>query len=210
LLGAKTEISRLLDDLYRSHAYRRTLIVSRACGGCPVHREEGTADLQYSEPLAQGIEEVVSYDNTLFRERFAHLNIAGPVILPLTEPAETGTIMTILGDLVATFGIREIAVPERFRAETPALMRLHSRASDGILLLHSLEEDAARPSPYRIARATLLPQDRAPEPVFLLDRPLHILLTPASVPDPFHPGRRLVDTGTNILTIDQFKAGARA
>ena len=67
----------------------------------------------------------------------------------------------------------------------------------------------ARPSTYKLARATLLPEDHAPELVFLLDRPLHILLAPLSVDDPFHPGRRLIDTGTNILTIDQFKSGAR-
>jgi len=209
LLGGKTEISRLLDDLYRSHAPRRTLIVSRACGGCPVHREEGTVDLRYSEPLAQGIEEVIPYDSSLFQERFPHLNIAGPVIVPLPEVASSGLVLAILGDLVATFGIREIAVPDRYRAVTPGLMRLHNRASDGVLLLQSLEEDVARPPTYKLARATLLPEDCALETIFLLDRPLHILLAPASVADPFHYGRRLIDTGTNILTIDQFKLGAQ-
>jgi ATP-dependent DNA helicase RecQ len=88
-------------------------------------------------------------------------------------------------------------------------MRIHGRASDGILLLQSLEEDTARPSTYKLARTTLLPKDHAPESVFLLDRPLHILLAPSSVADPFRPGRRLIDTGTNILTIDQFMSGAR-
>ena len=209
LLSGKAEISGLLDDLYRSHAHRRTLIVSRACGGCPVHRERGTVDLQYSEPLAQGIEEVVPYDSTLFRQRFVHLNVAGPIIVPLPEAASSGLIMEILGDLVGTFGIREIAVPDRYRVETPGLMRIHSRASDGIVLLQSLQEDTARPSTYKLARTTLLPEDHAPESVFLLDRPLHILLAPSSVADPFHPGRRLIDIGTNILTIDQFMSGSR-
>ena len=208
LLSGKTEISRLLDDLYRSHAHHRTMIVSRACGGCPVHREEGTVDLQYSEPLAQGIEEIVPYDASLFRDRFPHLNISAPVIVPLPDAASSQTVLAILGDLVATFGIREIATPDRYRAATPALMRLHSRASDGILLLQSLEEDIVRPSAYKLARASLLPPDYAPEPVFLLDRPLHILLAPASVADPFRRGRRLIDTGNNILTIDQFISGS--
>lgn len=209
LLSGRAEISCLLDDLYRSHARHRTLIVSRACAGCPVHRRDGTVELEYPEPLAQGIDATTPYDSSLFRQRFPHLNIAGPITMPLPETFDTSVVTAIFIHLVATFGIREVAISDRFRDETPALMQLHNRADDGILLLQSLEEDVNRPSSYQTARTTLLTVDWACESIFLLDRPLHIVLTPESLLDPFHPGRRLIDTGTNILTIDQFNAGAR-
>jgi hypothetical protein len=209
LLSGKVEVSSVLDRLYRSHAPRRTLIVSPACGGCPIHRKMGTVDLAYREPLAYGIENVTPCDTSLFRERFEHLNVAGPVILPLAEPVDTAEIMTILEDLVATFGIREVAVSEIFRAGTPDLGHLHRRAGDGIMLIQSLEEEASCPPSYRIARATVVSGGVAPWHIFLLGRPLHIILAPISTPDPLHRGRRLADTGTNILTVDQFKLGAR-
>jgi hypothetical protein len=210
LLSGKVEVSGLLDRLYRNYAPGRTLVVSPACGGCPVHRQLGTFDLEYTEPSAYGIEETTPFDAGLWRERFPQLNIAGPVILPLAEPVDRATTMSILSDLVALFGIREIAVPEAFRASSPEFGRLHKRSADGILLIQSLEEEeTGRPSSYKLARATLLCDARVPPHVMLMDRPLHIVLTPVSTRDPSHCERRLADTGSNILTVEQFKQGAR-
>lgn len=209
LLGGTTEVSVLLDHLYRSHQPGRTLIVSRACGGCPVHRQMGTVELEYAEPLASGIEDVVPCDTSLFSVRFPHLNLAGQVIIPLPEPLDPLVILDVLSDCVATFGIREIAVPDTFRTSGSGLRFLHGRTPDGILLVQSLEEEAKRPSAYKLARATLLANGPVPESIFLVDKPLHIVLLPESVPDPLHVGRRLVDTGTNVLSFDQFRAGAR-
>jgi len=209
LLGGDVEVSSLLDDLYRSHARRRTLIVSRACGGCPAHRREGSVDLNYAEPFAHGIDAIDPVDTAVFRERFPHLNVAAPILIPLAEPLETGIIVQILEDLVATFGVREVSIPDRLRSEA-ALQKLHTRASDGIVLLQSLEEEAQRVSAYKLARATVVTSGNVPEAMLLLDRPLHVLLVPSSTPDPFHPGRRIVETGANTLTVDQFKLGARS
>jgi ATP-dependent DNA helicase RecQ len=209
LLSGKAEISGLLDQLYRNYAPGRTLVVSPACGGCPVHRQLGTLDLEYAEPSAYGIEEALPFDASLWRERFPHINIASPVILPLAEPIDRATTMSILGDLVALFGIREIAVPDAFRASGPEFGRLHKQSADGILLIHSLEEETVRLPSYKLARATLLSGAKVPPHVMQLDRPLHIILTPASTSDPLHRERRLADTGSNILSVEQFKQGAR-
>lgn len=210
LLLGTTEMSTLLDDLYRSHAPRRTLIVSRACGGCPVHRREGTDDLRYTEPFAHGIDAIDPVDISAFQTRFPHLNVAAPILIPMADLSDLNTLIQVLGDLVATFGVREVSVPDRLRSEMPGLDRLHSRASDGLILLQSLEEEAQRTSAYPLARATVVTGGRVPEAMLLLDRPLHVILLPASTPDPFHPERRLIDTGANVLTIDQFKLGARS
>ncbi len=210
LLSGSFEMSSLLDDLYRSHTPRRTMIVSRACGGCPVHRREGTDDLRYAEPFSQGIDVVDPVDISAFMTRFPHLNSAAPILIPLLEPFDLNTLYLLLGDLVGTFGVREISVPDRLRRGMPALNRLHSRASDGLVLLQSLEEEGHRAFSYPLARATVVTEHRMPEAILLLDRPLHIILLPASTPDPFHLDRRLVDTGANVLTTDQFKIGARS
>jgi superfamily II DNA helicase RecQ len=210
LLSGNIEISNLLDDLYRSHAPRRTLVVSRACGGCPVHRLEGTDDLNYAEPFAHGIDVVDRQDSSEFSTRFPHLNVSAPILIPMSDPFDSNTLLQVLGDLVATFRVREISVPEHLRSDVPALNKLHTRASDGLVLLQSLEEEVHRTSSYSLARATVFTAHRIPEAILLLDRPLHVILLPASTPDPFHPVRRLVDTGANVLTIDQFKLGARS
>lgn len=210
LLTGAVEMSILLDDLYRSHAPRRTLIVSQACGGCPVHRQEGTKDLQYAEPLAHGIKVTEPVDVSAFKARFPHINLAAPILLPMAEPLNTAVMLQVLGDLVGSFGVREISVPDCFRSDAAALHRLHTRTSDGIILLQSLEEEVQRPSSYPLARATIITGDRVPEAMLLLDRPLHVILLPESTQDPFHLQRRLVDTGANVLTIDQFNLGARS
>lgn len=209
LLGGEIEISHLLDQLYRNHALGRTLIVSTACGGCSVHRRAGKKDLNYLEPLAYGIERVTPCETVSFRKQFPHLNIAGPIVLTLPETIDPASILEILGDLIATFGVREVAVPGAFGAGNPGLKLLHRRASDGILLLQSLEEEASSHSSYQVSRATVLWGGPVPPQILLLDRPLHIILAPASMADPWHTGRKLADTGTNVLSLDQFKLGAR-
>lgn len=209
LLSGKTEVSDLLHDLYTSHAPRRTVLVSRACGGCPVDRRAHHADPFYSEPNSFGIEEVEAPDTSLFRLRFPHLTIASPVIIALPENVRPAQIVDTLADLVSTFGIREIAIPDELRAFN-GIKQLHQRAHDRVLLVQSLEEEAAsQPTVYRVARATVISEGVSAEPLMLLDRPLHIIVATPSAADPFHPSRRLIETGTNILTFDQFRAGAR-
>ncbi|UCI23522.1 protein DpdF [Mesorhizobium sp. B2-8-5] len=209
LLNGKTEVSDLLHDLYTSHKPRRTVLVSRACGGCPADRRTHRADPFYSEPNSFGIEDVEAPDTSLFRLRFPHLSITSPVIIALPEEVRSAQIVDILADLVSTFGIREIAVPDAMR-EFDGIRQLHRRAPDRILLVQSLEEEAAsQPTVYRVARASVIGDHVSAEPLMLLVRPLHIMIATASTADPFHPGRRLIETGNNVLTFDQFKAGAR-
>ncbi|MDG9793529.1 protein DpdF [Brucella anthropi] len=210
LLQGSTEVSSLLDDLYRSHAPRRAMIVSRACGGCPAHRAAGSEDLSYAEPVAQGIDLTTKPDTSAFEERFPHLSVYAPILLPLPAPFDPSQVIRVFEALVATFGIREIGVSDRFRMQTPALNRLHTRSTNGILLLQSMEEERQRMSGFKLARATLLEEGMAVEPMLLLDRPLHVLLLPATTKDPFHPERRLVETDRNTITYDQFMLGARA
>jgi ATP-dependent DNA helicase RecQ len=212
LLGGTVEVSSLLDHLYRSNAPGRSVIVSRSCGGCPAHRREGMANTHYSAPPAYGIEHVGRCDLSLFKARFPQLDLSEPVIMPVEELHEDAVLIALLRDFVSLFAVREIATTAAFRQRTPALATLHKQSEDHIVLLQSLEEEALRPCSYELPRVSVWTGPsgaRLPRHLFTIKRPLHIIIAPASTPDPWNPARRIADTGLNVLSADQFKLGAR-
>ena len=214
LLDGRVEVSALLDGLYRNHAEGRSVVVSKACGGCPQHRREGGAHTYYAEPAAFGIEQVGRPDTGAWRSHFPHLDLGAPIILALPKDDEEGGVPPILGDLVALLGVREVGVTRRFRSRNLDIRALHKRAPDGVLLMQDLEEEEVRgPTSYQLARASVWDaggQQPIPRFLFGMDRPLHVILVAATTPDPWHPQRRLIDTGANVLSFDQFKSGVRA
>jgi superfamily II DNA helicase RecQ len=212
LLGGSLEVSSLLDHLYRSNAPGRSVIVSRACGGCPAHRREGTANTHYSTPPAYGIEHVGQRDVSVFAARFPQLDLRDPVILPVEEPYDDAALIALLKDFVSLFAVREIATTAPFRQRNPALDNLHKQSEDHMLLLQLLEEEALRPPSYELPRVTLWTGAATkvlPNFLFTMKRPLHVVIAPASTPDRWNSERRIADTGSNVLTVDQFKLGAR-
>jgi ATP-dependent DNA helicase RecQ len=212
LLGGTVEVSTLLDHLYRSNMPGRSAIVSRACGGCPAHRREGTLNTHYSAPPAYGIEQVGRRDLSLFAARFPQLDLGEPVILPVEEPYDDAVLIALLKDFVSLFAVREIATTAAFRQRSPALATLHKQGEDHMLLLQSLEEEELRPSSYELPRVSLWTGSQStglPKYLFTLKRPLHVIIAPESTPDPWAPGRRIGETGSNVLSADLFKLVAR-
>jgi len=212
LLSGSTEVSLLLDRLYRSNAPGRSVIVSRACGGCPAHRRARTADTDYSAPPAYGIEQVGRFDLGLFAGRFPQLDLNEPIILAVDDPVDDAVVVGLLRDFVAMFGVREIATSAAFRQRNPALSALHKQSEDHLLLLQTLEEEVLRPSSYELPRVTLWTDATGatlPKHLFIMKRPLHVIMASASTPDPWNFARRIADTGSNVLAVDQFKLGAR-
>jgi ATP-dependent DNA helicase RecQ len=212
LLGGSVEVSDLLDHLYRSNAPGRTVIVSQACGGCTEHRRQRTTNIQYAAPPAYGVEQVGRPDLSLFEIRFPQLNLDQPVILPVEEPFDDAILLALLKDLVAMFAVREIATTAPFRERNLALAGMHKHSHDHVLLLQSLEEEVLRPSSYELARVTLWPASADAGllmQLFAIKRPLHVIVAPESTPDPWNIDRRIAETGSNVLTVDQFKLGAR-
>ena len=211
LLDGKTEFSKLLDHLYRSNAPGRAVIVSRACGGCPVHRRAGTTDIDYPAPPAYGIEQVGQFDLSLFASRFPQLDLSQPIIMPVDEPVHDAVLIGLLNDFVAMFGVREIATSATFRQRNPTLSELYKKSDDHVLLLQTLEEETIHPSSYELPRVTMWTSTAAvpPEYLFTMQRPLHVIITPASTPDRWNTARCIADTGSNVLAVDQFKLGAR-
>lgn len=212
LLSGAVEVSSLFDHLYRSHAPGKSVIVSRACGGCPSHRRESTMNTLYSAPPAYGIEQVGWRDLSPFTTRFPQLNLGAPVILPIEDPHDDAMLVSILKDFVSMFAIGEIATTVAFRQRNPELLALHKHSEDRVLLFQSLDEEALRPSSYNLPRVSLWTGALGaglPSHLFVLKRPLHVIIAPETTPDPWLAGRRISDTGSNVLTVDQFKLGVR-
>jgi ATP-dependent DNA helicase RecQ len=204
------EVGELLHGLYQSYTPGRAVIVSSACGGCPSHRRDRGFNLDYAEPAVSCIERIVTQDISAWMSKFPHLSAAAPIILILPDPWNDATAFSIVSDAVAAFDAREVAISRRFRSATPALKTLHKRSPSGIVLLETLEDEVNRPSSAPLNRVSIL-SEQVPPPlhVFEMLRPLHLIVASASVDDPYHPGRRLGEVGSNTLTLEQFRSGAR-
>lgn len=210
LVTGDYEIGELLSGLYQSYVPGRAIIVSNACGGCPTHRRMGIAATDYSEPAVSGIERIVDQDIRPWNSRFPHLSRAAPIIITLPEPWDDATALSIVSDAVAAFNFSEIGVPLRLRSSSASLQTLHKKSSNGRVILTTLEEEARRPSIMPLMRLTILSeQNYVPPHVFEMMRPLHLIISRASLADPYHPSRFLGEVGTNTLTLEQFRAGAR-
>jgi ATP-dependent DNA helicase RecQ len=209
LVSGNSEVGTLLQRLYQSYEPGRSVVVATSCGGCPVHRREAEANVDYAEPAVFGVSRVPPQDLGGWREIFPHLSQARTVFLLLPDAADAGTIGSVLGEAVALFNVKEIATSRAFRDETPGLRLLHKKAKDGFLMLQTLDLEHKAPPPYPVARISVLMEGDVPSYLLDLERPLHIIVAPTSTPDPWHPGRRLGEVGSNILTLEQFRSGTR-
>ena len=126
LLDGRVEVSALLDRLYRNHAEGRSVVVSKACGGCPQHRREGGAHTHYAEPAAFGIEQVGQIDAGAWRSHFPHLDLRTHHF-GAAKRRRTGWCSANSGDLVASLGVREVGVTGRFRSRNVDITALHKR-----------------------------------------------------------------------------------
>ena len=209
LVTGENEVGTLLQRLYQSYAPGRAVVVSRSCGGCPVHRRDGGTHLDYVEPAVFGIGRVPEQDLSAWRDSFPHLAQARIVFLVLPDPLDPALIASVLQEAVPLFNVKEVAVSDQSRTQIPALQALHKRSADRFLMIQNLDEEARAPGRYPVARVSVVAEGGVPPYLLELDRPLHIVIAAASTPDPWHPGRRLGEVGTNILTLEQFRSGSR-
>jgi ATP-dependent DNA helicase RecQ len=210
LLSGSVENSALLDHLYRSNVPGRTVIVSRACGGCPEHRRHGAVNINYGPPPAYGIEYVGHPELSAFETSFPQLYLGRPVILPIDEQCDDVIYITLLKYFVEMFGVREIGMSTAFRKRHPELDKLHLRSREHVLLFQALEDEELWPSSYELPRVTVWDASAGtdlPRRLFSMKRPLHVIMTPESIRDPWHAHRRIAETGLNVLTADQLKFG---
>jgi hypothetical protein len=210
LLSGSVENSDLLDHLYRSNVPGRTVIVSRACGGCPEDRRHGAGSINYGAPPAYGIEYVGHPELSAFEKSFPHLYLGRPIILPVNEQSDGVSYITLLKYFVEMFAVREIGMSAAFRKYHPELDKLHIWSREQILLFQLLEDEDLWPSSYELPRVTVWDATAGtdlPMRLFSMKRPLHVIMTAESTLDPWNAQRRIAETGLNVLTVGQLKSG---
>jgi superfamily II DNA/RNA helicase len=209
LISGEKEIGSLLKGLYQRYAPGRTVVVSMSCGGCPAHRRDGVRHVDYVEPAVFGIERIVEQNLEVWRASFPHLARHRLVFLVLPEPIDLAIVASVLSDAVSLFNIKDIGVSNGLRAALPELASLHKKAEDPFVMIQDISEEAATPTQYPVARISVATGGYIPPHLLELERPLHIVVAAASMPDPWHPGRRIGDVGVNTLTLEQFRSGSR-
>lgn len=210
LLDGQTEVGGLLQRLYQSYAPGRAVVVSTSCGGCSVHRREGHRALDYAEPAVFGIERILPQRVGPWIDRFPHLSTDHPIVLILPDGADASVALTVVTEAIALLNLTEVGLPRSIIASSAKTIEgLHRTAPRGMVFLQDLEEEARAPTHYPLIRATVVDTGAVPPHIFGLVRPLHLIIAPASTPDPWHPGRRFGEVGPNSLTLDQFRSGVR-
>jgi hypothetical protein len=148
--------------------------------------------------------------------------LPGPLLVSYDAAGgESQCVRTII-DLIKVLvrlGIREIAVPKRWRlyeswpygGQHP-FTRIYREAPEQFVILRSLDEvdDLLLGGPP-VPRVSVLDSDssRNPIPMHLLlaNRPLHIIILPSGCPDHRHPQRRIGDvTPPSVLTIQTMQS----
>ena len=128
-----------------------------------------------------------------------HHAVAGKQLLALTYPVNRDWKRTILDaiKLLVDLGIREVAVPPNWLA-TGVLDKVHTNAPERFVLVRGIAEaEPAGSNGWPLPRlSVMIPADAPfslPESLLLLERPLHLILTPVGTLDGRHPGRKLGD-----------------
>lgn len=207
-LDGTKEMATVLADLYRSDVPDRTVIVSKACRGCP--HDPSAAMLSYQIPSGNGIDWVAPTDLSVWAERFSWLSGTVTILYPREAEDLSARLERAMQALVGVFGLAEVSAPAEAWREAPWMKRLHHAAQTRTLIARYIEEDLNQSAGLPIPRASLLwPWGDQPIPnaVLLLDRPLHVILAPHDVRGD-HPLRFYADTASNMMHLDAFMATA--
>lgn len=207
-LEGRQEMGDILTDLYTVNDSGRAIIVSRTCRGCPA--DPGESRMPYIVPHGQAIRIVEAVDLADWSARFPHLKQTVSVLFSREASGLEAKLERALAALVGTFGIAEVAAPERAWQTKPWLRTLHRRARRRGLIARTVEEGAPDRNALPVPRVTLLwpwARQSIPDDILLLDRPLHVILVPDDIAGD-HPLRPYVDTAENRLFLDNLLATA--
>jgi ATP-dependent DNA helicase RecQ len=206
-IKGEKEMGDALIELYENHKPDRTVIVSKACRGCPAEPMLGeAADVYYQIPVGLGIELTKPCDISEWQNDFPFASLRTVIFYPTGTHQIDDLLEVALDALVSSYGIREVAANASLWRQDKKLRDLHQKVSDKVLIARDLKDDCDAHVMLPVPRATLLlPWDRAPIPEYLilLNRPLHVILAPTDIQGE-HCHKRLIDTNLDALTIQEF------
>lgn len=202
-LDGGVEMGDVLSDLYTVREPGRAVIVSRCCRGCRAVPED--VHVHYTVPSSYAISQVTPVDLSDWRTRFPHLRSRSFVFYGRDTVGNGALLERALSALVGNFGIAEVAAPESAWS-SPWLRNLHRRARIRGLITKTIEEPLGYSGSLPVPRATLLwPWDdqRVPDGILLMNRPLHVILAPDDIPSD-HPLRSFAEMADSRISLDNF------
>jgi hypothetical protein len=196
-LKKEREVSDTLAELYRLRSIRWPVDVTKVCGGCPADRFAPNTTLEYHVPVPAPISSVESQDHTTLHKTFPWLEASPAFVFFDDSPDLSGSLITFASWLVGDCGFKEIGLPSSSPlARLPAFHKLYRKASDGVLLLRTLDQLDEEPySP--LARLTILDSASSAHyaaRVQVLQRPCHVILLPQGTRDQSNPHRLISDS----------------
>ena len=208
-LNGTQEMAKVLANLYRSNLPNRTVIVSKSCRGCP----NDPSDLlhPYQIPSGIGIERIAPVDISEWNKRFARLSGTVTVLYPPDATNLENRLYQALNSLVGVFNLSELSAPTAAWQKNAWMKSLHRVSKTKTLIARTIEEEIFQLTRLPVfglpvPRVSLLwpwGNERIPDPVLLLDRPLHVILAPRNILGD-HPLRLYVDTAPNTIDLDTF------
>ena len=209
LLNQGAEVGATLARLYRSTLPPWPVPVTEVCGGCAADRYASGAERRYHMPHAIPLSCVEAADFSAWKStipwvdpQFAH------IFFDAEMSGSSEAILQLLRWLTSACALQEISTSAASRLATAqAFRQLYRRSRFGVLVhRHASEGDQEPYSP--LARVSILEtEDPAEyERVRTLQRPYHVVVLPARMPDPDNPERLLADTALNAIRLDALNA----
>ena len=202
-LRGRREMSSVLGDLFHSNE----VVVSPACRGCPSSGGlPHDAITVYQIPAGIGIARPVPHDFSAWNKRFEGIEPSFCVVFyPPTIPESQ--LLEALQVSVSVLGVKEIAIPPGLLRSNEKFSQLHQLAEDRVLVMRDSSEATTETMGLPLARATVLypwNQQAFPDELMFLQRPLHLVFVPNTVPDAQHPLRLYRDTAMNAIEFNEF------
>jgi superfamily II DNA/RNA helicase len=208
LLDEKREVGATLAALYQVPGPWYVPVTS-VCGGCPADRFDQDLDRGYRMPVPTLLAETDPPKLDAWKLRFSWIDPGFAYVfyddeLPAVEVRQS--ILRFVQWLVQECGVREVSAREDSVLSTsPEWRQLYRRAPGGVVLQRGFSE--LDMEPYTpLGRVTVLDTQSAAavlDQVQLLERPVHIVLLPRSLPDPDNPARKLADISRQAAYLQQ-------
>lgn len=192
MLRNRRELSTLLRELYSFRAGDITSDPIPVCAGCPSCREDGIDRSNYSLPLPDRLRYLPTSLSPRLAETFGTNTTFVSVAYPRPDSTQRGkrewrrNLLKFVCAPLVRMGIREFCVPDNWREERE-YRDLHRHSSDRFVIHRPEDDFDERRIQAGVPRVTILDPDRPiapiPQPLFLIDRPWHMVIAPDDLPD---------------------------
>lgn len=208
ILQGGREVAKTLAELYRNNSNKWSVEVAKVCGGCPSDRFVRMQNNLYKVPIPTSIHKIFNSKLNRWDSIFPHLN---KEYVPVFYSPETSleSVLRLIKWVVKECGVLEVCADD-----SSAIIKhndwhnLYKNSPNGFVIhrnLNQLDQEPYTP----LARVTFfdsLVTKQEIEKALLLQRPMHIVLYPTTVPDPTNATRLYSDAVMNSISLTQLNS----